>query len=367
MKNLMRIPNARLLTALICFGALGYAPRAAIAQATNQITNGSPVTGLAGDCWTSLAFKISVPADQTRLTITTRGSATGRDSGVTLYAKHGATPTTTVNDARSGLVGNNERISIDNPTAGDWFLLLYATTAYGGVSLSADYDDVPPAPKPPPVLSPASVFSDHMVLQRSQPVPIWGTAKPGDTITVTLAPQGPTPLNPQATVVSKADANGKWRVELAPLKASSQPMEVRITSAAGDPAVVMTDVLVGEVWLASGQSNMEWPMYKCTNGAADIAVADDSQLRLLTVPLGVSTTGPRTNMPLQHNGTPSKWKLCTPSNVHNFSGIGYYFARDVRKALGVPVGVIRKQSHRAGAGGSALRVGQHDELQLGQR
>jgi len=68
---------------------------------------------------------------------------------VTLYAKHGAKPTTTVNDARSGLVGNNERLSIDKPAAGDWYLLLYATTAYGGVTLSADYDDVPPAPMPP--------------------------------------------------------------------------------------------------------------------------------------------------------------------------------------------------------------------------
>jgi len=88
-----------------------------------------------------------------------------------------------------------------------------------------------------------------MVLQRSQPVPIWGTAKPSYTITVTLVPQGNAPINPPATVATKADANGKWRVELAPLKASSQPMEVPVNSAAGDPAVVMTDVLVGEVWV----------------------------------------------------------------------------------------------------------------------
>jgi sialate O-acetylesterase len=332
--------NAKLIAALICLSALGIAPRAAIAQTVNPLANGSPVTGLAGDRWTSQFFKISVPTGQTRLIITTRGSATGREAGVTLYVKHGVVPKTTVNDARSGLVGNNERISIENPAAGDWYVLLYATTAYGGVTLSADYDDVPPPSTPPPVLTPASVFSDHMVLQRNQRVPIWGTAKPGDTITVTLAPQGPSPVNPPATIATKAATNGKWRVELASMKASSQPMEVRITSTTGDPAVLMTDVLVGEVWVASGQSNMEWPMYKCTNGAADIAAADDSQLRLLTVPLGVSTTGPRTSMPLQYNGTPSKWRLCSPSNVHNFSGVAYYFARDLRKALGVPVGVI---------------------------
>lgn len=329
-----------MIAALICLGALGMTSRAAIAQAANQIAAGSPVSNLAGDRWTSRVFKLTVPPNQTRLTVTTQGVAAGREAGVTLYAKHGATPTTTANDARSGLVGNNERISIADPAAGDWYLLLYATTAYGGVTLSADFDDAPPAPTPPPVLSAATVFSDHMVLQRSQSVPIWGTAKVGDTITVELLPAGPTPINPPATVAIKADANGKWRVELAPLKASSQPMDMRVTSAAGDPAVVITDVLVGEVWVASGQSNMEWPLYKCTDGATDIAVADDSQLRLLTVPLGISTTGPRTSMPLQHNGNPSKWRLCTASNVANFSGVVYYFARDLRKALGVPVGVI---------------------------
>ncbi len=332
--------NINLVAAAVCLVSIVVSSRAGMAQTVKELSDEKPVSDLAGDRWTSQVFRISVPANQTRLTIKTRGNATGRDSGVTLFAKQGTTPTTTVNDARSGLLGNNEQITINNPAAGDWFFLLYATTAYGGVTLSVDYDDTPPASIPPPVMNPASVFSDHMVLQRNQPIPLWGTAKPGDTITVTLAPQGQAPINAPATIATKADANGKWRVEIASLKSSSQPMDVRIVSAAGDPAVVITDVLVGEVWVASGQSNMEWPMYKCTTGAVDMAAADDSQLRLLTVPLGVSTTGPRTDMPLQHNGTASKWKLCTPSNVHNFSGVAYYFARDLRKALGVPVGVI---------------------------
>lgn len=325
---------------LICFVSLAVASRASWAQTVKELTDGTPVAGLAGERWTSLSFKISVPSDQTRLVITTRGTAAARDSGVTLFAKHGTPPTTTSCDVRSGLVGNNERIAIDAPAAGDWYLLLYATTAYGGVTLLADYDDTPPAPTPPPVLTAASVFSDHMVLQRNQPVPVWGTAKPGDVIAVSLVPKAAAPLHPATTVEAKADANGKWRVEFAAMQASAEPLEMRITSAAGDPAIVMSDVLVGEVWVASGQSNMEWQMYKCTDGAADIAAADDSQLRLLTVPLGISTSGPRAEMPLQYNGSPSKWKLCTPSSVRNFSGVAYYFARDLRKALGVPVGVI---------------------------
>ncbi|MEO8497835.1 MAG: sialate O-acetylesterase [Planctomycetota bacterium] len=336
----MQRMNINLIAVLIFLVSMAVTSRAGMAQTVNELADGSPVSGLAGDRWTSLVFKISVPVNQTRLTLTTRGSAGGREAGVTLYAKHGTTPTTTVNAARSGLVGNNERISIDNPTSGDWFVLLYATTAYGDVSLSADYDDKPLPTAPTPVLALASVFSDHMVLQRNLPVPVWGTAKPGDTVTVELVPQSAAPINAVATVAAKADANGKWRVDLAPLKASAQPMSVRVTSAARDPETVVTDVLVGEVWVASGQSNMEWPLYKCTNGAAAKAAAADSQLRLLTIPPGKSTTGPRSNMLVQYNGKPSVWRISTPDNVHNFSGVAYYFARDLRKALGVPVGVI---------------------------
>lgn len=338
-QTLMHRINLNLNAALLCLVSVAMTAGTVVAATVPPLSDGSPVTSLDGERWTSRVFKISVPPEQTKLTITTRGSETGREARVTLYAKHGATPTTTVNDARSGLEGNNEQISIDHPAAGDWYLLLYATTAYRGVTLLADYDNTPPAPPPPQVLTVASVFSDHMVLQRNQTVPIWGTAKSNDLITVALTPQVPAPINPPVTVSTKADVNGKWRVEVVSMHASAQPMEVRVTSAAGDPAVVITDVLVGEVWVASGQSNMEWPMHKCTNGAADIAAADDSQLRLLTVTSGKSTTGPRTNM-LIHNGKPSKWRLCTPSNIPNFSGVAYYFARDLRKSLNLPVGVI---------------------------
>ncbi len=93
---------------------------------------------LAGDKWTGQSFKITVPANQTRLTISTTGPSAGRDAGVVLYVKHGAVATTSVHDQRSGRVGNAERISIENPASGDWFIFLYATTAYSGVVLLAD-------------------------------------------------------------------------------------------------------------------------------------------------------------------------------------------------------------------------------------
>lgn len=309
-------------------------------QSVITLTDGTPVTSLAGEKWTGQSFKITVPANQTRLTISTAGPPTGREAGVVLYAKLGTLPTTTANDRRSGLVGNAERISIENPASGDWYLLLYATTAFSGVTLLADYENTPPVAAPTPMLALASVFSDHMILQRNQSVPIWGDAKPGDGVTVTLVPQSAAALKPASSVSTKADAKGQWRIDLAPMKASADPMDLRVTSAAGDPPVLVTDILVGEVWVASGQSNMEWPLYKCTDGLAAKAAADDPLLRLLTVPLGVSTDGPRRSMPLKHNGSQSVWKVCTPDSVHNFSGVAYYFARDLRKALGVPVGVL---------------------------
>lgn len=312
----------------------------ATAQAVERLIDEKPITNLSGDKWTSRGFSISVTPNQTRLTIATTATVKpGRVAGVTVYVKHGSMPTNLIYDQRSGISGNDERVAIDNPAAGDWFVLLYATTAYSDVNLTADYDDTPLPTAPPPALALASVFSDHMVLQRNLPVPVWGTAKPGDAITVELVPPDATTINSSATFATKADANGKWRVDLNPLKASAQPMSLRVNSAAGDPAVVVSDVLVGEVWVASGQSNMEWPLYKCTNGTATIAAADDSQLRILTIPAGKSITGPRSNMLPQYNGKPGVWRI-TKREIANFSGVAYYFARDLRKALGVPVGVI---------------------------
>jgi len=169
---------------------------AAIGQPITTLTDGTPVTGLAGDKWTGQSFKVTVPPNQSRLTISTAGPPIGRDAGVVLYAKHGAGPTTTAYDRRSGLVGNNERISIENPASGDWYLLLYATTAFSGVTLLADFDNKPPAAPPTPLLALASVFSDHLVLQRNQPIPIWGDAKPGDTVTSDVGPLDPNDFHP---------------------------------------------------------------------------------------------------------------------------------------------------------------------------
>src|SRR3954466_1745180 len=121
-----------------------------------------------------------------------------------------------------------------------------------------------------------AVLSDHMVLQQQMSVPVWGTADAGEEVTVTFGQQKQT---------AKAGADGKWSVKLSPLQASDRPAELTV---AGKNTVKLSDVLVGEVWVASGQSNMEMGIQQVKDADKEIAAADHPQLRLFTVPKGVA-------------------------------------------------------------------------------
>jgi sialate O-acetylesterase len=175
----------------------------------------------------------------------------------------------------------------------------------------------------------ASPFTDHMVLQRGQPVPVWGTASnAGDPITVRFAGQ---------TQVTTADADGRWKVQLAPLTAGG-PYELEVET--NDGQVRLEDVLVGEVWLASGQSNMDFTLAKtpkyyfagANNEAAEVAAANYPEIRMFTGEWARAYE-PRTEVG-------GRWKVCTPENVREFSAIAYFFARDLQRALHVPVGIV---------------------------
>ena len=120
-----------------------------------------------------------------------------------------------------------------------------------------------------------SVFSHHMVLQRDKTIPIWGTATPGEEVTVEFAGQ---------TKRAKADVAGKWMVQLDALPANARPQVLKVGG------VTIQDVLVGEVWLASGQSNMEWEMQMKPDSKADIPNANHPQLRLIEIPKTVALT-----------------------------------------------------------------------------
>jgi len=162
-----------------------------------------------------------------------------------------------------------------------------------------------------------SIFSDHMVLQRELPLPVWGKAAPGEAVTVEFAGQQKN---------AKADASGRWMVKLDPLTASAEPQILK----AGN--VTIQDVLVGEVWLASGQSNMEWEMQMKPDSAADIPHATHPNLRLIEVPKTFALT-PQDEVKIA-------WARSTPESAASFSAIGYYFGLRLQEELKVPVGII---------------------------
>lgn len=162
-----------------------------------------------------------------------------------------------------------------------------------------------------------SIFSDHMVLQRDKPVPIWGQANPGEEVTVEFATQKKTTL---------ADASGRWGVTLEPMTANDEPQILKAGS------VTIQDVLVGEVWLASGQSNMEWEMQMKPDSKADLPNTTHPHLRLIEIPKTVAIS--------PQNDVPASWARSAPESAATFSAVGYYFGLKLHSELKVPVGII---------------------------
>jgi len=171
-------------------------------------------------------------------------------------------------------------------------------------------------------VKPAGVFTDGAVLQQGEPVCIWGTADAGEQVTVKFAGQ---------EVSAKADAQGRWTVTLEPLAVSSDSRDL-VIGGKGAKQVTLHDVLVGEVWLAGGQSNMASTMdnYK-KSYQAEIDQANDPLLRFVTIP--------RLEFEGQNNDKP-KWEKTDPKNVRGFSATAYYFAKNLREQLNVPVGIV---------------------------
>lgn len=162
-------------------------------------------------------------------------------------------------------------------------------------------------------VKPHALFSDNAVLQQGMKVPIWGTADDGEKVTVKFQDQA----------VSTTAKRGRWILWLSPLKAGG-PFTMRINT------IELHNILVGEVWVCSGQSNMEMPLSQSANAEKTIADSKDSSLRLLTVPIAV--TRPKE--------LAVSWEECAPKAAPDFSAVGYYFGRDLRKSLKVPVGLI---------------------------
>ncbi len=174
--------------------------------------------------------------------------------------------------------------------------------------------------------SPATVmlappFTDHAVLQRNTVVPVWGRSTPGEKITVRFNGQ---------RLKTTAGPDGRWTVQLAPMPANAAGAELVV---AGTSTVTLHDVVVGEVWLVSGQSNMEWPLSLAKDGRAEVAAANQPLIRHLGV--GHSPA----DLPTDTVET-SGWRLAAPDTAGSFSAVGYFFARELVRKLGVPVGII---------------------------
>jgi len=176
------------------------------------------------------------------------------------------------------------------------------------------------------------LFTDGAVLQRDVPMRVWGWATPGARIQVRLD---------GAAASATAAADGRWQAQL-PAHAAGGPYVLEVEGDGTRRRI--GDVLVGDVWLASGQSNMEWPLAQARDGAREVAAANDPQLRHFKVPKSWA-------LQPEQRLAGGEWKAATPDNAGAFSAVGYFFARELRRSTGVPIGIIDSSW-----GGSAIQA-----------
>jgi len=163
------------------------------------------------------------------------------------------------------------------------------------------------------------LFTDNMVLQRDIRLPIWGTADDGSRITVSIAGEK----------AETTASQGHWRVDLPALKAGG-PFTLTIESPAG--RIELKNVLVGDVWIAGGQSNMELGLRNCADGPAAVAASANPRIRLFSVP--------HRGSPKPESDVSGSWRECGPDTVADFSGVAYYFGRALQRDQKVPIGLI---------------------------
>ena len=179
------------------------------------------------------------------------------------------------------------------------------------------------------------VFGDSMVLQRGIKIPVWGNATPGALIVAKLG-------NVQTT--TKANQQGKWQLKFPAFKAGGPYVLDVVEPGKPDFRIKLKGILIGDVWFASGQSNMEWQVQQSKDAAKEIANADFPQIRFLVV-------AQNKQLKPQSDISAGKWKICDSANVKEFSAVAYYFARKIHYDQKVPVGIIQstwgRHTHRS--------------------
>lgn len=164
-----------------------------------------------------------------------------------------------------------------------------------------------------------SVFGSHMVMQRDVDLPVWGWADPAETVVITLAGN---------TAAATADEKGNWMLRLPGMEAGG-PHEMTVRA---NNLIRFEDILIGEVWICSGQSNMEWPVSRVNDAEQETAAADHPEIRLFHVPR-LPSGQPREDVD-------AAWRICTPDTIGGFSAVAYFFGRELHDELDVPIGLI---------------------------
>jgi sialate O-acetylesterase len=187
----------------------------------------------------------------------------------------------------------------------------------------------PTQPRPLPLVHP--LFSDDMVLQRELAAPIWGWSTPGDAITVTFDGK---PVGKPVGTTATTGPDGRWSTKIGPFPPGG-PHMLEIKSPR--KSVKLANVLVGDVWLCTGQSNMNWPVRLSKDGAKESEAANNPRIRSFTVNFYPAVTP-------QKLPPPAKWEVCTPEFAKNFSGVGYFFAREIEQTQQIPIGIIHSSA-----------------------
>ncbi|WP_404305215.1 sialate O-acetylesterase [Neorhodopirellula lusitana] len=165
-----------------------------------------------------------------------------------------------------------------------------------------------------------SVFADHMVIQQQRPIRVWGWAEPGEAVSVAIG---------ESQASATADKLGQWEATLPAMDASKQSHQITVN---GSTSITLKDVLIGEVWVCSGQSNMAWTVQSSDNAAEEIANANHPLIRHITVPRKFAV--------LPQDDFQGSWQVCSPSTVGGFTAAGYFMGRTLNEKLDIPIGLI---------------------------
>ncbi len=225
---------------------------------------------------------------------------------------------------------------IDDKTVGILYEGSRAHMTFQRVPLKDITGEAKPGPQkiPEAKLRLPQVFGDHMVLQADAPLPVWGQSKPGSQVTVTLGDE---------QTSTEADGRGKWLVRFPSLKVSTQPITMTVKS--GDKTVTVKDILVGEVWVCAGQSNMEWRVSQSANARQELSAAGLPNIRLLNLVGGARGSSGGYTADQLDRLSPEKfsqgnWAIASSQTAAGFSAVGWYFGRRLHEELKTPIGLI---------------------------